>query len=476
MALSLDKFGPEGLLKMAGRAAEQLKIWIEDEEPITIVSHVDADGIAAAGIMASCLRQLDVPFKVRIVPWMDDEIAGELAAGSEERFIFTDIGSSYMDILAKYLGTRRALVLDHHPPSGSVPPGWVEVNPHNHGLDGSVEISGAGITYLVIREIDPVFKALSHLAIVGALGDRQDRLEGRRLGGLNELIVEDAVKEGLVEVSHDLIFYGRETRPLHRAIMYTTSPFIPGITYREDAVLSVLARAGIRVKENDRWRTVSDLSEDEKKRLLDTLAAFLVSNGHPPELVGQLLGAVYVLVREEPLTPLRDAREFASLLNACGRMERHDLGVVICMGERGKDLQEAMSILDEYRSNLARYIAWIYEEPDALEERGNMVVLHGGSTINDRMIAAVASIISSSLNKPLVAYAFSPDEQMAKISARLPSGGQGLNIGSILREAAFSCSGQGGGHDVAAGARIPANQLERFLQTVNELIGKAMAR
>ena len=476
MALSLDKFGPEGLLKMARRAAEQLKIWAGEEEPITIVSHIDADGIAAAGIMASCLRWLDVPFRVRIVPWMDDEIASELASGSEGPFIFTDIGSSYMDILARHLGTRRALVLDHHPPSGSPPPGWVEVNPHNHGLDGSSDISGAGVTYLVARDVDPALRAFSHLAIVGALGDRQDRFEGRELGGLNKLIVEDAVGEGLVEVSHDLIFYGRETRPVHKAIMYTTSPFIPGITYREDAVLSVLARAGIRVKEDDRWRTVSDLSEDEKKRLLDTLAAFLASNGHPPELVGQLLGAVYTLVREEAFTPLRDAREFASLLNACGRMERHDLGVVICMGERGRDLQEAMSVLDEYRSNLARYVAWIYEEPGVLEERENVFVLHGGSTISDRMIAAVASIISSSLEKPLVAYALSPDEEMAKVSARLPPGSQGPDIGGIMREAASLCSGQGGGHDVAAGARIPANELERFLRTVDELVGRAMGR
>ena len=476
MALSLDKFGPEGLFKMAKRAAEQLKAWAGEEEPITLVSHIDADGIAAAGIMASCLLRLDVPFRVRIVPWMDDEIASELASGSEGPFIFTDIGSSYMDLLAKHLGTRRALVLDHHPPAGSPPPGWVEVNPHNHGLDGSSDISGAGVAYLVAKSVDGALRALSPLAIVGALGDRQDRREGRELGGLNKLIVEDAVAEGLVEVSQDLVFYGRETRPIHRAIMYTTSPFIPGITYREDMALAVLARAGIKVKEDDRWRTVSDLSEDEKKRLLDTLTAFLTTNGQPPELVGQLVGAVYTLVREEPLTPLRDAREFASLLNACGRMERPDLGVVICMGERGRDLQEAMSILDEYRSSLARYVAWIYKEPGVLEEREHVFVLHGGSTISDRMIAAVASIISSSLKKPLVAYAFSPDEEIAKVSARLPPGAQGLDIGSIMREAASSCSGQGGGHDVAAGARIPAGEVERFLKLVDELVGRALGR
>ena len=478
MSISLDRFGIEGFLKTARRAAEQLRRWASEGVPITVVSHVDADGMAAAGVVASCLYELDAPFRVRIVPWLDDDLASELASGSEGPFVFTDIGSSYMDLLAQHLGTREVIVLDHHPPSGSPPPGWVEVNPHNHGLDGSVDVSGAGVAYLVARELNRSFKRLAPLAVVGALGDMQDRFSGRQLGGLNEIAVRDAVEASLLQVVKDLVFYGRETRPLHKAITYTTSPFIPGVTYCEDVVNSILAKAGIRLKEDDRWRTVSDLSDEEKGRLLDTLAAFLASRGQSPELVRELVGAVYTLVKEEPLTPLRDAREFASLLNACGRMERPDLGVVVCMGDRGKGLEEAMSVLEEYRSSLAKHISWIYSEPGALEERANIVVLHGGSVISDKMIAAVASIVASgsSFRKPLVAYALSPDGEMVKVSARIPPGGPELDIGALLREAAAQCGGQGGGHDVAAGARVPADRVERFLALVDELVGRWASR
>ena len=477
MSISLDRFGREAFFRFVKRAADRLSRWAKEGNPISIVSHVDADGISAAGIMASCLYRLGVPFRVRIVPWLDEDIISELSSDFEGPFVFTDIGSSYMELLAKELGTRGVLVLDHHPPSGPPPPGWVEVNPHNHGLDGSKDISGAGVAYLVARELDSSFRDLAPLAVVGALGDLQDTFNKRSLAGLNELAVRDAVEAGLLEVSKDLIFYGRETRPIHKAMAYTTSPLVPGITYREDNCLMVLSKAGIRVKEDDRWRAVRDLTDEEKERLLEALRDFLASRGHPPSIVDRLVGTVYTLTREEPWTPLRDAREFSSLLNACARMERPDLGVAICMGDRSKALEEAMELLNEYRSTLAGHVARALSEPGFLEEREHIIVLHGRDAISDRVIAPVASILSSSMvgkRKPLVAYAFSEDGEMAKVSARRPPDLVGLDVGAVLREAAEACSGLGGGHDVAAGARVPISELEKFLSLVDELVGRAM--
>ena len=479
MALSLDVFGREGFLKTAKRASEVIKRWAKAGNPVTIISHVDADGITAASIMASCFYKLEVPFKARVVPWLDETVVEELASEPEGPMVFTDIGSSYMEILARKLGTREALVLDHHPPVGSPPPGWVEVNPHNHGLDGSMEVSGAGVAYLVARELGPEMKELAPLAVIGALGDMQDRREGRALRGLNEIAVKDAVEPGLLAVSEDLVFFGRETRPIHKAMAYTSSPYIPGVSYQEDNAFAVLSKAGIKVKEDDRWRTVSDLSDEEKRRLLDALAEFLASRGQPPDLVQKLVGAVYTLVREEPWTPLRDAREFASLLNACARMERPDLGVAVCMGDRSRGLEEAMSVLDEYRSRLAECLSKVQEEPGVMEERELLTVVHGGSWMGDRMVAAVASILSSGMvgsGKVLAVYALEEDGRNAKVSARVPPGGPDIDLGAIMREVASRFSGLGGGHDVAAGARVPADSVGDFLSALEEAVGKAIGR
>ena len=69
------------------------------------------------------------------------------------------------------------------------------------------------MAYMLALAIDERNKDLSPLAIIGALGDRQDSGPGRSLTGLNRKALEDAMEKGLVTVSKDFLFHGRETRP-----------------------------------------------------------------------------------------------------------------------------------------------------------------------------------------------------------------------------------------------------------------------
>ena len=164
-------------------------------------------------------------------------------------------------------------------------------------------------------------------------------------GGLNELILKDAVDAGLIKVEKDLTFFGRETRAIHRTLATTTNPFIPGLSGEEDKALAFLASLNINIKQGERWRALRDLNEEEKKRLCSALADYLLSKGLHLE-VSNLIGNIYVLTKEEPNTALRDAREFAVVLNSTGRMDRPSLGIAICMGDRGAALEEANNILD----------------------------------------------------------------------------------------------------------------------------------
>ncbi len=71
-------------------------------------------------------------------------------------------------------------------------------NPHLFGRDGSFELSGAGATYLVSKALDLKNKDLSALAIVGAIGDLQDR-KFCELRGMNTEIVNDGKEAGVSE-------------------------------------------------------------------------------------------------------------------------------------------------------------------------------------------------------------------------------------------------------------------------------------
>lgn len=471
------------LINEAHKACEVIFESLKRNKKILIISHMDADGISAAGILGKTLFRAKASFCIRIERWLDEKVVDYVCSQSKEDtlVIFIDMGSGYLDILRSKVGDRKIIILDHHQPIGKSYETFIQVNPHLFGIDGSREISSAGISYLVAKAMNEGNIDLAYLAVIGALGDLQDKYEGRSLGGVNELIVNDAIKSGLLSVETDLLFFGRETRPVHKAIAYTTNPYIPGISGEEDKTLAFLSELNIELKKDERWRALRDLTSEEKRKIFSALHDYMISKGFRSNAVMKLLGTVYVLVKEEAWTPLRDAREFALLLNATGRMGVSGLGVAICLGDRGAAYEEAIKTLENYRQTITKYLRWLDDNPNRIEEWENIYVLHGERDIDERAISAIATIVSTNLpnpEKPLIAYSFMPEEEMLKISARATDSlaKMGLNLGEIISAAANKCSGVGGGHDIAAGAQVPYEQKTQFLKLIDSLVKEHMMR
>jgi len=477
--LAISKEQLDTFLNSASEAAGFIRKRVENNETIHVISHFDADGLAAAGIIGKALVRLGATFRIRIEKWIDEKVTEQVTADKPSLTIFTDFGSGYLDLLNAKLKDYAVAILDHHQAVNEPLPTFVHVNPHVHGIDSSRDLSGAGVAYLVAKDLDEKNVDLACVAVVGALADLQDKYDQRKLGGVNERIVEDAVKEGSLNVETDLLFFGRETRPIHKALACTTSPFIPGVSGEEDKSLAFLASLGIAPKHGEKWRALRDLSEEEKKTLFSGIADYLASKGFPSETAMGLIGKVYTLIKEEPWTPLRDAREFAVLLNATGRMDKPSLGVAVCMGDRGTTLEQANTVLEDYRRTITKYLGWLNEKPERIEELTSIYVVKGEDFIDENIIGAVSSILSTSLpnpEKPLIAYSFVPGENQIKISARTLDimTNKGLNLGEIMRVAAEKYSGRGGGHNIAAGAQVPTKSLESFIHYVNELVRKQL--
>jgi single-stranded-DNA-specific exonuclease len=476
--MTLDEGKVEAFMNSAAKAADAIVETVKNGGLIHVFSHLDADGIAAGGIIAKALYRLDARFQVQVTQWIEDKIVGEIVEQKPQMVILTDLGSGYVDLLNEKLADFKIVILDHHQVTGKEGGSFVHVNPHLHGIDGARDISGAGVAYFTAKAMDKVNVDSSPVAIVGALGDMQDKYQRRMLCGLNEKIVEDAKATGLVAVEEDLTFFGRETRPIHKTLASTTSPFIPGISGEEDNSLAFLSSLGIKPKIDDKWRALRDLSEEEKKKLCSALAEYLLSKNIKYE-VSNLIGQVYVLCREEPWTPLRDAREFAVLLNGTGRMDRPSLGIAVCMGDRGAALEEANKVLGDYRRSINKYLGWVMEKPGRMRELDSIYVVNGEDFINDKIVGAISSILSASLpnpEKPLIAYANVEGEGLAKISSRTIDAmtGKGLNLGEVMQIAAEKFQGKGGGHNVAAGAQVPIDSINDFIRVVNELVGRQL--
>jgi single-stranded-DNA-specific exonuclease len=469
----------ERFLTSVDRAAKVIVETVENDGFIHVFSHLDADGVAAAGIMGRALFKLGARFRLRVTQWVDEKIIGEIVADKPQLIIFTDFGSGYLELLNEKIPDFKMLILDHHQVNGDVEnENFVQINPHLYGIDGATEVSGSGVAYFVAKAANKENVDLAPIALVGALGDMQDKNEQRQLHGLNALIVEDALAAKVVIVEKDLTFFGRETRPIHKALSSATTPFIPGLSGEEDKSLAFLSSLDIKLKEGGKWRALRDLSVEEKKKLASALADYLIARGLHAE-VENLIGNVYVLNREEPWTPLHDAREFAVVLNSTGRLDRPSLGIAICMGDRGAALAEANRVLDDYRKSISTYLGWVMEKPERMKELEHIYVVYGETFINEKIIGTISSILVSGLanpEKPLIAFANIEEENAAKFSARTTAMAldKGVNLGDVMRVASEKYGGKGGGHNVAAGAQVPIDQLENFINYVNELVEKQL--
>ncbi|MCK5626064.1 DHH family phosphoesterase [Candidatus Bathyarchaeota archaeon] len=222
------------------QAANTIKKHIDTNEFIRVITHIDADGLAAAGILGKTLQRAEAFFRLRIVKQLNEEIVNELTSEDPSLLIFLDLGSGSLDLLDAKLKDCELIILDHHKPMEVTIPQLIHVNPHHANYDGTREISGAGVTYLTAKTIDKTNIDLAPLAIVGALGDSQDKNDERGLIGLNEDIVDDAVNTGCIMVEKDLLLFGRETRPIHKVLVNTTNPFIQDLSNAEDKCLGFL--------------------------------------------------------------------------------------------------------------------------------------------------------------------------------------------------------------------------------------------
>jgi single-stranded-DNA-specific exonuclease len=465
----------DALISRARELSASIKESISSGCSIILISHHDADGLSSAGIMGAALARARAHFTIRIVEELRDDILDEISKARPDVAIFTDIGSGYFELLNAQLSVRRILILDHHPPSGTVPEGILQINPHDFGIDGARLVSAAGVSYLVARGMSERNKDLSALGVVGALGDMQDKNERRALIGVNEILVEDGISSGSLKVESDLVLYGRETRPVHRALAYTTTPYLPNLSGREDNCLTLLTSIGIRLKEGDRLRTIADLTQDEKQKLVNAIINFLSSNGFQSNVVLDMVGTVYTLTNELPGSPTRDAREFSALLNACGRTGNPAVGVGVCLGDRKTALGEANDIVTNYRKTLASYMEWLTKTPDAIQKFKVIWAIRGESVIQESMTGAFSSVLSSagnlSADNAIIVLTRAKDGGI-KLSARAPAKllNMGLNLGVALSTTTKKYSGFGGGHDVAAGAHIKVKDPNPFLQDLDEVL------
>jgi RecJ-like exonuclease len=93
---------------------------------------------------------------------------------------------------------------------------------------------------------------LADLAIVGAVGDLQARKFGK-LVGCNREILKQGAGRGVLDYRKGLSFFGKQTREVFKLLMYSSDPYLPGLTGNDGASIEFLRKKKSSRRWSHRW-------------------------------------------------------------------------------------------------------------------------------------------------------------------------------------------------------------------------------
>jgi len=419
------------------------------EKKVIIISHYDTDGITSASIMASVLKKIDRNFSIKIVKQLEQEIIEKLP--KNKILVFLDLGSGNIEQINKL--KNDIYILDHHEIKKiRVGKNINIINPH---LSEEEDLCGACLTYLFAKEIDKDNKDLANLAIIGMVGDMMEK----NIGKIGNSIINDAE----IIIKKGILFYPA-TRPLHKALEFSSSMYIPGVTGSSTGAINLLRDAGI-YKKDGKYKSLMELNDDEMSRLLT--AILLKRNKRETE---DLVGYIYLVKFSNRL---EDARELSAIINACSRMGNSNIALTLCMGNK-ESRKKAEKIYAEYKQHLIEGLSLVSNIKKI--EGDNYVIINAKNSIKDTIIGTIATIIavSSVYKKGTAIITMAYNGNKIKVSGRIAGrringrNENSKNIREILESVVKETGGEIGGHDVAAGCLISRAKEKEFIAALEK--------
>ncbi len=440
------------MLKEVEQFAQEFLEFSKDR-PIRIISHHDTDGITSAAILAKTFKRLDKKFTIRIVKGLEEKtIVEELKRQPNEVILFSDLASGSLDYFQNL--TEPIFILDHHEIDKSKLNDKIKIiNPHLTESPDDNEATGAGICYFFSKSISHDNQDLASLAIIGMIGDRHES----NLSKINQQIVDDAQD---LKIKKGLVIYPA-TRPLRRALEWSTSPYIPGVTGNGPGAMEILRETGINFD-----KSLLDLSEEEMSKLITAVMIRRAQHNKASDILGNLYILKFFNTKE-------DVREISTLINACSRLGYSDIAISYCL-ENEKAKTQALDIYTEYKQELVSGLR-VAEKMDKIKGKG-FVILNAKDQIKDAIVGTICSMLSSSptYTEGTILIGMAYNEDKIKVSARIV-GQEGRNLKEVLEKTVIKFKtnnpesiAEVGGHHFAAGCLVEKSKEDSFIETLKK--------
>ncbi|MGC8608433.1 MAG: DHH family phosphoesterase [Thermoplasmata archaeon] len=421
---------------------------ILENKYIKIVVHFDGDGTSSAVILCNMMKRIGKEFHLTYIK--DLSMNGFMEAINDGIFtIIADAGSDQL----KYASERsNIIVLDHHFYEKTATAG-LNINARDFGFNGTTEACGATMSYAMALVMDENNKDLFPFFIAGLISDKQD-LGG--ISGLNKILVDSYGKD--FRSVHTLNLEGQT---LVDALTYSTDPFFKNITGFPDKASNFLKDTGLDPEEK-----ITELNEDEKRLLMNSLAIKLLEQGVGIEALRYLESDIYIF-DEINFT----SKELASIIDGNGKMGSNSVPVVYFLGHREYEAE----MTNNWKMFKTKLIDYTYRSLKEIFETENVSYFYAPESEMSGAISGILMLYLANQKKPIIGFNVGGDNTKVSGRGTRKQVQNGLNLSIVMKEASTRVGGTGGGHDIAAGAVIPKGREMQFLEAADEIIAAQLS-
>jgi len=437
------------LTKACKKATELIHSYPK-ETRIRVISHYDADGISAASIICKALHRIGYDFHATLMRNPFDKGLERVSKEDNELVIYSDMGSGQIETIEKM--DFKSIIIDHHQPlKKNTKDSVLQINCNHFGINGNYEACGATLSYCFAKELSKENTDLSALAIIGATGDKQ-YIGGFR--GLNKEIVDEAIKEGIVEEKITIKLSGED---IFSSLYYSIDPYYSGISGKKKNIENLLEK--LEIKKDDCFEK---LNQSQIKKLQSYLMLTLIKNGCEKNILD-------TIIRNRYYTKIFDfeSERFADLLDSCGKGGNRGVGFSVALGDKDS-LDDALKLEKEYKEKILNELLRL-EEEGFKEKNGFRYFYTDGSSIGG-VIGGIATNFMLDIKKPLISIVKKDDEIHVSCRGNQHLVKKGLDLGVAMKKAAEKLGGHGGGHAIASGATIDSDKEKDFLEFVDKII------
>ncbi len=442
-------------ISQACQDAASLLLSLPSSRRVRVVSHYDADGIAAAGVLCTAVYRAGYEFHASLMRNPFTKGFDRLKSEHNELIVFSDMGSGQIETIES-LGCK-AIILDHHQyVTSQTSKNIIQINANIFGADGNYEVSGATLSYLFATAVDSANEDLAPLALAGATGDKQF-IGGVR--GLNKNILQNALQKGFLTEQTSIKLYG-ET--IADALYYSVDPYYPGLSGKSEKIKTMLEQLHIQ-----KTASLEEISSKAMMKIQSYLLFVLIKAGCQQNILDMTIRKRYVASQGWEL------ERFADLLDACGKNGYRSLGLSLCLGD-GTTWKEAVQVEKDYKQKLLDGLDGF--EQGGIQETKGMRYFYSDNSSLGGVIAGIAMNYVLDEKKPLFSLTRKETDDEIHISCR---GNQqlvahGLDLGTAMKIVAGELGGYGGGHKIAAGATIAFGKEKEFLEKVDTMLVQQM--